>query len=47
MDWEFNDRFRDLDFDVYWAKAITEHGSVTAVHDPKLAGLKSSLRSHY
>ena len=47
MDWEFNDRFRDLGFEVYWAKAITEHGSVTAVHDPKLAGLRSSLRSRY
>lgn len=47
MDWEFNDRFRDLGFEVYWAKAITEHGSVTAVHDPTLSGLRSSLRSHY
>ena len=47
MDWEFNDRFRDLDFEVFWAKAITEHGSVTAVHDSKLSGLRSSLRSHY
>jgi GR25 family glycosyltransferase involved in LPS biosynthesis len=47
MDWEFNDRFRDLEFEVYWGKAITEHGSVTAVHDPRRAGLKSSLRSSY
>jgi len=47
MDWEFNDRFRDLGFEVYWAKAITEHGSVTAVRDPKLAGLRSSLRDSY
>ena len=47
MDWEFNDRFRDLGFEVYWAKAITEHGSVTAVHDDSLSGLRSSLRSRY
>ena len=47
MDWEFNDRFRDLGFEVYWAKAITEHGSVTATHDPSRSGLKSSLRSGY
>jgi len=47
MDWEFNDRFKDLNFEVYWAKAITEHGSVTAIHDPRLAGLKSCLRDGY
>ena len=40
-------RFRDLDFKVFWGKAITEHGSVTAVRDPNLKGLKSSLRDKY
>tara|TARA_R110000796_G_scaffold240591_1_gene361727 strand:+ start:1210 stop:1968 length:759 start_codon:yes stop_codon:yes gene_type:complete len=47
LDWHFNGMFRDLNFDVYWAKAITEHGSVTAVHDPSKEGLKSSLRENY
>jgi len=47
MDWELNERFKQLDFNVYWGKAITEHGSVTAVHDKSLAGLKSSLRERY
>jgi len=47
LDWHFNNVFRDLNFDVYWAKAITEHGSVTAVHDKSKIGLKSSLRSGY
>ncbi len=47
LDWHFNNAFRDLKFNVYWAKAITEHGSVTAVHDDSKKGLKSSLRSRY
>lgn len=47
MDWELNDRFKALDFNVYWAKAITAHGSVLAVHDRNLAGLKSTLRDRY
>ena len=47
LDWHFNNTYRDLNFNVYWAKAITEHGSVTAVHDKSRKGLKSSLRSHY
>lgn len=47
MDWELNDRFKALDFNVYWAKAITAHGSVLAVHDSNLAGLKSTLRDRY
>lgn len=47
LDWYFNKAFEDLKFDVYWAKAITEHGSVSAVHNSALSGLKSSLRERY
>ena len=47
MDWELNDRFKNLDFNVYWGKAITAHGSVLAVHDAQYSGLKSSLRDKY
>jgi len=47
LDWHFNNVFRDLNFNVYWGKAITEHGSVTAVHDNKKRHLKSVLRSSY
>jgi GR25 family glycosyltransferase involved in LPS biosynthesis len=47
LDWHFNNTYRDLGFNVYWGKAITEHGSVTAVHDKSKKGLKSVLRSHY
>ena len=47
MDWELNDRFRDLQFDVYWGKAITKHGSVLATEDENFKGLKSSLREEY
>ena len=47
LDWYFNKVFEDLKFDVYWAKAITEHGSVSAVHNSTLSGLKSSLRERY
>jgi len=47
MDWELNDRFKELDFNVYWGKAITAHGSVLAVGDGSLVGLKSTLRDNY
>mgnify|MGYP001223313137 FL=1 len=47
LDWHFNNVFRDLNFNVYWGKAITEHGSVTAIHDESKSGLKSVLRSRY
>ena len=47
LDWHFNNTFRDLNFNVYWGKAITEHGSVLAMHDSSRKGLRSSLRSHY
>jgi len=44
FDWELNDRFRDLDLDVYWADAITKHGSVLASREGTYTGLKSTLR---
>jgi GR25 family glycosyltransferase involved in LPS biosynthesis len=47
LDWHFNRIFEEMRFNVYWGKAITEHGSVIAVHDESRKGLKSSLRSHY
>tara|TARA_Y100001938_G_scaffold144456_1_gene219037 strand:- start:3485 stop:4171 length:687 start_codon:yes stop_codon:yes gene_type:complete len=47
MDWELNDRFRDLDFQVYWGKAITEHGSVLALENGQYKDLKSTLRKSY
>ena len=47
LDWHFNKRFEELDFDVYWAKAITEHGSVTATRTDDLNHFKSSLREEY
>ena len=47
MDWELNDRFRDLDLKVYWGKAITEHGSVLAIENNSYKELKSSLREKY
>lgn len=47
LDWHFNERFKALGFDVYWAKAITEHGSVSATRNGKLNHLKSSLRESY
>jgi len=47
LDWHFNNVYRDLSFNIYWGKAITEHGSVTAVSDESKKGLKSVLRSHY
>jgi len=47
MDWELNDRFRDLDFQVYWGKALTKHGSVLAAEDENFKSLKSTLREKY
>tara|TARA_R100001015_G_scaffold19003_2_gene14083 strand:- start:13250 stop:13942 length:693 start_codon:yes stop_codon:yes gene_type:complete len=47
LDWHFNNVFANLKFEVYWGKAITEHGSVTAVNDSRRKDLKSVLRSHY
>ena len=44
FDWELNDRFRDLEFNVYWAKAITKHGSVVASREGAYQGLRSMLR---
>lgn len=43
MDWELNDRFKDLDFQVYWGKALTKHGSVLATENDSYKDLKSSL----
>jgi hypothetical protein len=37
IDFEFNDRFEKMKFNVYWGKAITRHGSVIGKY-------KSSLR---
>jgi GR25 family glycosyltransferase involved in LPS biosynthesis len=47
MDWEFNDRFRDLNLKVYWGKAITEHGSVLALENNSYKEFKSTLREKY
>ena len=47
MDWELNDRFRDLNFNVYWGNAITEHGSVLATVSSQYEDLKSVLRDGY
>tara|TARA_R110001599_G_scaffold247063_1_gene447110 strand:- start:1045 stop:1668 length:624 start_codon:yes stop_codon:yes gene_type:complete len=47
MDWELNDRFKDLDFQVYWGKALTKHGSVLAAEDDNFKLLKSTLREKY
>ena len=47
LDWHFNRVFEELDFNVYWAKAITSHGSVTAMYDENKKGLKSVLRDSY
>ena len=44
FDWELNDRFKDLEFNVYWAKAITKHGSVLASKEGTYQGLRSMLR---
>tara|TARA_Y100001963_G_C6777575_1_gene448116 strand:+ start:715 stop:1452 length:738 start_codon:yes stop_codon:yes gene_type:complete len=47
MDWHMNSVFRNLKFDVYWAKAITKHGSVLAADDITKNSLRSSLRGSY
>ena len=47
MDWEFNDRFRDLALEIYWGKAITKHGSVIAPEDSNFSKLKSAIRKKY
>ena len=47
MDWELNDRFKELDFQVYWGKAITKHGSVLALENDSYKKLKSTLREKY
>ena len=47
MDWQFNDIFKELSFDVYWGKAITKHGSVLATTGDEYQSLKSSLREGY
>ncbi len=47
MDWQFNDIFKELSFDVYWGKAITKHGSVLATTGTEYQSLKSSLREGY
>ena len=44
MDWELNDRFRNLDMKIYWGKAITKHGSVVAEKKGEFTTLKSILR---
>ena len=47
MDWEFNDIFRENEFNVYWGRAITKHGSVLAANRDGYESLKSSLRDKY
>tara|TARA_R110002020_G_scaffold176222_7_gene368382 strand:- start:317 stop:1003 length:687 start_codon:yes stop_codon:yes gene_type:complete len=47
LDWEFNTAFEEMDFQVYWGKALTKHGSVLAVDEDSLKHLKSSLRDSY
>tara|TARA_R100001510_G_C7643880_1_gene201389 strand:+ start:357 stop:1043 length:687 start_codon:yes stop_codon:yes gene_type:complete len=47
LDWEFNTAFEKMDFQVYWGKALTKHGSVLAVDEDSLKHLKSSLRDSY
>lgn len=47
LDWQFNDAFEQLGFEVYWGKAITKHGSVIAAEDENFKELKSSLRQKY
>ena len=44
MDWELNDRFKNLDMKIYWGKAITKHGSVIAERKGEFTTLKSMLR---
>ena len=47
LDWEFNTAFKEMDFQVYWGKALTKHGSVLAVDEESLSHLKSTLRDSY
>ena len=47
LDWEFNTAFEEMDFQVYWGKALTKHGSVLAVNEKNLSHFKSSLRDSY
>ena len=47
LDWEFNTAFEKMDFQVYWGKAITKHGSVLAVDEEDFRHLKSTLRDSY
>ena len=47
LDWEFNSAFKEIDFQVYWGKALTKHGSVLAVDEESLSHLKSTLRDSY
>ena len=47
LDWEFNAAFEKMDFQVYWGKAITKHGSVLAMDEENFGHLKSTLRDSY
>ncbi len=47
LDWEFNTAFEKMDFQVYWGKAITKHGSVLAMDEIEFKHLKSTLRDSY
>ena len=47
LDWEFNTAFEKMDFQVYWGKALTKHGSVLAVEEDSFKHLKSTLRDSY
>jgi GR25 family glycosyltransferase involved in LPS biosynthesis len=47
LDWQFNDAFEQLDFDVYWGKALTRHGSVLALDGEDFKNFKSTLRDTY
>lgn len=47
LDWEFNTAFEEMDFQVYWGKALTKHGSVLALDEENLSYLKSTLRDSY
>tara|TARA_R110000796_G_scaffold163349_1_gene280293 strand:- start:1196 stop:1882 length:687 start_codon:yes stop_codon:yes gene_type:complete len=47
LDWEFNTAFEKMDFQVYWGKAITKHGSVLATDGVEFEHFKSTLRDSY
>ena len=47
LDWEFNTAFKEMDFQVYWGKAITKHGSVLATEQEDFKYFKSALRDSY